>query len=207
MFGGSTPHAEKAEVGMLSPAVLEEWLIQWGQPPESYTSWTHAAVLGVWTVLLTMPHTSLWRTRWVTGCSKRLSRWSRSHHGESKRGRRWGRSSDPWWTRSTPIWVNVCPCQGEGRGCEVTVQHEYSKPTKRAISSESRNSMCNESGLLWLIAIPHHPTHTNSHYTPSLSTDATTCGDRAGLVHSSQVALGSMPSPWCGGNQPWGGGG
>ena len=29
------------------------------QPPGSYSSWTHAGVLGVLTVLQTMPHTSL----------------------------------------------------------------------------------------------------------------------------------------------------
>ena len=28
MFGGSTPHEEEVEVGMLSPAVLEEWEIR-----------------------------------------------------------------------------------------------------------------------------------------------------------------------------------
>ena len=65
-----------------------------------------------------------------------------------------------------------------------------------------------------------HSGHTNSElkqwilpppntlpYTPALSVDTTVCGDITGLVHSSQVALGSMPSPWCGGKQPWGGGG
>ena len=29
------------------------------------------------------------------------------------------------------------PVKGEGTRCEFTVQHEYSNPTKRAISSET----------------------------------------------------------------------
>ena len=61
MFGGSTPHEEEAEGGMLSQAVLEKWdiLVRLTVRNRSYSFWTHAGVLGVLTVLQMIPHTSL----------------------------------------------------------------------------------------------------------------------------------------------------
>ena len=56
---GALHKRRRQRVGMLSQAVPREWEACGGQPPGSYSTWTHAGVLGALTVLQMMPNTLL----------------------------------------------------------------------------------------------------------------------------------------------------